>query len=204
MQESKPTYQPSFGLVYGYLKGIDRMSSVANELGLINRFSLSLDSYNPEINSMYFDPNMFCILLKCILDNVEIDKIEIIYENDFKNTHLNLETLCKEIISMTTYNANGDDILHIDQIYIYHKDRVHIYIEWEFGYIANGGPMPYHDTFNYAFYIKQQLDRKTKDAIMKCSLENNLDLRSIYIGENTTKQIVGRNGKISFWTRWKR
>ena len=61
------TYQPSLALVFGYLSNIDTKSTIAIHSRLDERFSLALDTYNPETNDSYFDQEMFIRLLTSIL-----------------------------------------------------------------------------------------------------------------------------------------
>lgn len=190
-------YQPSFGLVFGYLENIDKQSDVAKANNLEKKLSISLDTYNPEIGVMYFDSNMFCKLIQQLISFFEYDSLKIEYDDGTIRIENNFDETIEKILKYSENKIDEDDDNIMDKIFFYKNEILALYIEYSNAFIATGGPFPYHDTHNFDLYANNFNEIEIRKRLMRCSVENNFDLRSIYIGNHKPNEtLIHKLGKI--------
>ena len=169
-------YQPSIALVFGYLLNIDRKPKTALINKLNKRFSIAFDSYNPEIGEMYFDIRMFDKIFTKVLLQIEFDLIEITYGKNEKYVFRTFKDALKLIKEIEKPKNDS-----CDSILIYQNQKLVCYIETEY-YSSIGGPYPYHDTYNFAFFINKINQDEIYEVIKKTCQLNEYLIRAIEIG----------------------
>lgn len=181
MYNENQVYKPSFALVIGYLKGIDKMPQIAKRHELFNRFSLAFDSYNPLRGEIYFDTSMFEALFKTLFDQIKYDRIEI----EYNSTSKGIFDSFSDAIELIKKNYAVNDTC-FDRIFVYQLGQLVFYIQTEY-YTSVGGPHPYHDTFNFACFVSK-LDRDSIEATIDqtCKL-NQYNIRAIEVGSPEVK-----------------
>jgi hypothetical protein len=174
-----------FSCVLGYLPQIDRQSKTAVELNLPARFSIALDSYRPSIGEMQFDLEMFLVILQELEKQIVYNQLTIDFGDDDIQSFPSLSASIKiqeekweafenEPFSSARFSLNNEPVC---------------YIEFE-DYSAIGGPIPYHDSFNFAFYTRPDLfDRyQIEQSVLNVSKQNKFVLEHFL--EGTFKWLV--------------
>ena len=175
MATSISTYQPSLALVFGYLGKIDTKSTIAIHSRLDERFSLALDTYNPETNDSYFDQEMFIRLLTSILWELSCDRVEIETDN---STLYSCEDLSLFPQIMRTMGQAP-----CEKIFIYEKKILICAMQIE-DYTASWGPHPYHDTYNFAFFLNAMKQYRLQEVLEQTCKENHYWIRAIEVGSS--------------------
>ena len=166
----------SLSIVFGYLSGIDRQSWVAKKLSLPARFSIALDTYRHGHGEMYFDQEMLLAILKGLQLHIPHDSVSILFENNDEHTFQSL----RDSIPVQTEKSASGNAPFISLRFLSGTETT-CYIETEF-YTAIGGPEPYHDSYNFAFYLKAY-DRKTiENSIVTTCSQNHFTIRCIIAG----------------------
>ncbi len=192
MDDINKKYQPSIALVFGYLLNIDRKPKTALINKLNKRFSIAFDTYNPEIGEMYFDINMFENIFTNVFLQIEFNLIEIKYGKNEKFEFGTFEDALKLIKEIE--KSENDSC---DSILIYQNKKIVCYIETEY-YSSIGGPHPYHDTYNFAFFMYQIKQDEILEVIKQTCQQNEYLIRTIEIGLAEPKRTLGNRLKAFF------
>jgi hypothetical protein len=171
---------------------IDRKPKTALINKLNKRFSIAFDTYNPEIGEMYFDISMFENIFTSVISQIEFDLIEITYGENEKFVY---RTFADAIILIKEKEKPEND--SCDNILIYQNQKLVCYIETEY-YSSIGGPNPYHDTYNFAFFMNQIKQDEIHEVIKQTCQMNEYLIRAIEIGLAEPKQTLRNRLKAFF------
>lgn len=177
--DNESNYQPSLAIIFGYLPKIDNQSSVAARLGLLQRFSIALDSYHPEKVEPFFDQQMFVDIMAELLEFFDFDLIKV----DLPERTLMLK-------SWKTVFASEDLPLALT---FFKQNLPVLYMESE-NYVDIGGPDPYHDCYSFSYYVKEIDIEKLERGIGGLCRQRNYHIRAIEFGQEHPE-------KESFWRR---
>lgn len=183
MSVANQKYQPTIALVFGYLLNIDYRPKIASANNLKQRFSIAFDSYNPQTKEIYFDIDMFENIFSSFFSQVKFDLIEITYQKEKKFIFKDFDeafTIIKEKKELENELFNN--------MLIYRHEKLICYIEVE-NYTLIGGPYPYHDTFNFAFFFNE-INQDFLSMIKKVCKENKYLIRLVENGLSNPKSTL--------------
>lgn len=189
METFKPKYQPTFSLVFGYLPNIERKRSHEFK-NLKRKFSLILETYNPEVGDMYFDFKMFNCLLNLISRNFSFDKINFIQDKINEFVFHDLNSFFEEL--RNKFYLEIENEVPFSQIIFAEKESPTLIVIPEF-YSSIGGPYPYHDSITFTFFYNTMNTDEFLEELKKTAQSNNYDIRAILNGfENPRMSIFQR------------
>ncbi len=184
MDNSSKKYQPSIALVFGYILNIDKIPKIASKHGLDRRFSMAFDSHHPEFGEMHFDVSMFENIFTELFKQIEFDLMEVTYGDGEKLTFSSFQDALKDFKKRE--KPENDTF---DGISIFLKDERVGYIQMEY-YQSIGGPYPYHDTFNLAFFMRQINRDEILEVVKEICQRNGYLIRAIENGLEAPKQTL--------------
>jgi len=168
----------SIAIVFGYIPKIDKLSEIAGKHGLLQRFSIALDTYYPDNGSMFFNGKTCSLLIGAILKDKTFDTVYFFpYNNKTKEILFDTDSLLAAIQELSDDEEN--DCFSCIQFFL--KGEMICHIETEF-YTAIGGPQPYHDTYNIVFYQKEYSKKETEDLIVATCNDNDIAIRDKITG----------------------
>ena len=165
----------SFSLVFGYLPGIDKSYKPALKQDLHRRFAVVLDSYRPSLNEMYYDWEMFFEILNAVASLIDHDELTVSYNNKTEHFKTIAATKAEQIV------RHGMEDDHFDRLEFL-KDRLTACIVNPEPYYAIGGLEPYHDSFTFAFYLKDDNRDLFLAALKDLAIEKNYILENVIVG----------------------
>lgn len=189
METVKPKYQPTFSLVFGYLPNIERKRS--HEFKILKRkFSLILETYNPEVEEMYFDFKMFYCLLNLIIRNFSFDKINFIQDKTSGFVFHDLNSFFEELRNKF-YLEIENEVPFSQIIFSEHESPTLLVIPESYSSI--GGPYPYHDSITVTFFYDALNIEEFIEQLKKTAQSQSYNIRTILNGfENPRISILQR------------
>lgn len=178
-----------FSLVFGYLPEIDDKFSLAIDRTLNRRFAIVLDSHRPSLGEMYYDWEILFNFLVDVASLWDYDKITVLY-NGKTEYFTSINAVRPEHVTKL-----GPESDYFDQIELSMGNASICIINPE-PYYSIGGPAPYHDSFTFAFYLKEYNKNKIVDTSKFVAEKYGYTLQDIIIGNDQPK--------ISLLTRLKR
>lgn len=177
MQHKEKTYQASFSIVSGYLNTDQRRASKAGP-GLSRKLALILNSYNPERGELYFDCTLFLDLLACLLNDFNAEQIAI--KTNATQLFKNPEDFVP-YLRETLYNEeeNELDFEHI----LATKAGQPVLLVLPEHYDAIGGPYPYHDSYTFSCFHKQENTDQLMDHMKELSIQKGYILSELIQGQ---------------------
>lgn len=178
-----------FSLVFGYLPEIDGKFKPTVERTLDKRFAIVLDSYRPSLGEMYYDWELLFNLLVEFASLLDYDNVKILHNGNTQYFN-SIRFVGAEQISKLGLESDYFDEIEFS------KDNVSICIVNPEPYYSVGGPVPYHDSFTFAFYLKGYNENKVVGASKLVAHKFGYLLQDVIIGNDQPE--------ISLLTRLKR
>lgn len=178
-----------FSLVFGYLPEIDDKYVPAIDRKLDKRFAIVLDSYRPSLGEMYYDWELLFNYLVEVTSLWDYDTLNVLYNGNVKCIQ-SIGAALPELVTKLGPERNYPDQLE------FLRDSASVCIINPEAYYSIGGPAPYHDSFTFAFYLKEYSENKIIDASKRVAEKFGYTLRDIINGNDQPK--------VSSFTRLKR
>ncbi len=191
MNDNDKNYQPTIALVFGFYPNLDGKPKIALKNGLDQRFSIAFDTFNPETDQMYFDIEMFENIFTMVLNQMNFDNIVIAYGQQETYTFKTFAETLKLITNKENAEKNP-----CDSLFIYKKEKLICFVETEY-YNSIGGHFPYHDAYNFAFFMNSINTVSYQNTIEQICSKHNYKIRNIEFG-------LPQPTTITLWQRIKR
>lgn len=174
-------------LVSGYLPNIDYPNKTAQEMGLLFRFAVVLDTFRESKVDMFFDAELFFILFDRIFSVVQYDAMAIEFDEEGKIAFGSLDAATEHF-----YNLPEQDREPFVQALLSLNGAPTSLVRAEWHYRV-GGPEPYHDSYTYSIYRRSQDPSDLVDACRAVCAEQRALVAGEFQGDSAPK--------ISRWKR---
>lgn len=162
----------SFAVVFGYLGNIDSLPRLAARSHLTQRVAFALDSARSFSPSMFFDRELFLLLLEWGVADVSFDSGRLVSKGEVPMSFASWEEFANKFRQLDTFD------LDLESVEFALAGSLVALAELTC-FTAVGGPHPYQDTFTLAVYLPSFDREASQDRLFAACARHRLFLRDL-------------------------
>lgn len=162
----------SFALVFGYLRDIDRLPRLAARNRLNQRVAFALDSAREASPDMFFDRELFLLLLEWTVADLSFDSLRLVRREEKPIAFASWEEFANKFRQLDTSDP------HLESVEFALAGSLVALGEMTC-FTAVGGPHPYHDTYTFSLHLSSFDREASQERLFAACSRHRLFLRDL-------------------------